>query len=144
MMKSISAEMIPEHFWRIRYDPNHDPDTPVLPSISESPNCQNFAYALLKHFGFEIFPFRSSSLWEDTSETYLVLDELRPLDLLLFNRTKTSWGAHVALFLGEDRAIHLSKKQREPLIWPLAQFCELAEYRTFIGAKRLRNAGVGP
>ncbi len=143
MMKSISADMIPEHFWRIRYDPNHDPNTTTLPSISESPNCQNFAYALLKHFGFEIFPFRSSNLWKDGNETSLVSDGLRPLDLLLFNRTENPWGAHVALHLGEDHAIHLSKKQSEPVIWPLARFLELAEYRTFIGAKRLRNIAVG-
>jgi lipoprotein Spr len=144
MMKSISADMIPEHFWRIRYDQNHDPNTPTLPSISDSPNCQNFAYALLKHFGFEIFPFRSSNLWLDSSETYVVSDELRSLDLLLFNRTKNPWGAHVALYLGEDHAIHLSKKQSEPVIWPLAQFLQLAEYRNFIGAKRLRNIGACP
>jgi len=63
----------------------------------------------------------------------VVSDELRPLDLLLFNRTKNPWGAHVALYLGEDHAIHLSKKQSEPVIWPLAQFLQLAEYRNFIG-----------
>lgn len=138
-MKSISADTIPEHFWQISYDPDHDPDTPTLPDLSESPNCQNFAYALLKHFGFEISPFRSSNLWEDRSETDVVLGELRPFDLLLFNRTQNPWGAHVALYLGESHAIHLSKKQSGPVIWPLAQFLELAEYRTFIGAKRLQT-----
>ena len=142
MMKSISAEMIPEHFWRIRYDQNHDPNTPTLPSISESPNCQNFAYALLKHFGFEIFPFRSSNLWEDNNKTCVVSDELKPFDLLLFNRASNPWGAHVALHLGENHAIHLSKRQSEPVIWPLAQFLERAEYRIFIGAKRLRKIGA--
>lgn len=142
MMNRISAGMIPDHFWRVRYDPNHDPDAPTLPSMVESPNCQNFAYALLKHFGFEIFPFRSSDLWEDSNETCLVSDALKPLDLLLFNRTPNPWGAHVALCLGEDHAIHLSKKQSKPVIWPLARFIELAEYRTFIGAKRLRKIGA--
>ncbi|MDH2341165.1 NlpC/P60 family protein [Bradyrhizobium sp. SSUT77] len=142
-MKGISADEIPERFWQIRYDPDHDPDTRALPDLSESPNCQNFAYALLKHLGFEISPFRSSNLWEDRSETDLVEDELRPLDLLLFNRTQNPWGAHVALYLGEDHAIHLSKKQSVPVIWPLVRFVELAEYRTFIGAKRLRKIGAG-
>ncbi|SFH96503.1 NlpC/P60 family protein [Bradyrhizobium sp. Gha] len=143
-MKSISSDMIPEHFWGIRYDQNHDPNTPTLPSISESPNCQNFAYSLLKHVGCEVSPFRSSNLWQDSNETHVVTDELRALDLLLFNRTKNPWGAHVALYLGDDRAIHLSKKQSEPVIWPLAQFRELAEYRIFIGAKRLRSIAVSP
>ena len=68
----------------------------------------------------------------------MVSDNLRPLDLLLFNRTENPWGAHVALYLGEDRAIHLSKKQSEPVIWALARFPELAEYQILIGAKRLR------
>ncbi|UFW92237.1 C40 family peptidase (plasmid) [Bradyrhizobium barranii] len=143
MMKTVSADMIPDHFWRIRYDQKHDRDSPTLPSLSESPNCQNFAYALLKHFGFEVYPFRSSNLWEDTTETCLVSDELRPLDLLLFNRTENAWGAHVALYLGDDQAIHLSKKQSAPVIWSFAQFLELPEYRTFVGAKRLRHLGVG-
>jgi len=137
-MKGIPADAIPERFWQIRYDPNHDPDTSALPGLSVSPNCQNFAYALLKHFGFEISPFRSSNLWEDRTETDVVLGDPRPLDLLLFNRTPNPWGAHIALYLGEDLAIHLSKKQSEPVIWPLAEFLRLAEYRTFIGAKKLR------
>lgn len=138
-MKTVSADMIPDHFWRIRYNQEHDPDTPILPSLSESPNCQNFAYALLKHFGYDVYPFRSSNLWEDTTETCLVSDELKPLDLLLFNRTENPWGAHVALNLGDSQAIHLSKKQSAPVIWPFAQFLELPEYRTFVGAKRLRQ-----
>jgi len=141
-MKNLSADMIPDYFWQIRYDQNHDPNTPTLPSLFESPNCQNFAYALLKHFGFEISPFRSSSLWQDSNETQVVSDNLRPLDLLLFNRTENPWGAHVALYLGEDRAIHLSKKQSEPVIWPLARFPELAEYQILIGAKRLRSIAL--
>jgi murein DD-endopeptidase / murein LD-carboxypeptidase len=143
MMKHISEDMIAEHFWRIRYDQNHDPNTSTLPSISEGQNFRNFAYGLLKHFGFETFPFRSSNLWEDSSETCVVSDELRLLDLLLFNRTKNPWGAHVALYRGGHHAIHPSKNQSEPAIWPLAQFLELAEYRTFIGARRLRKIGVG-
>ncbi|MGY3545098.1 hypothetical protein ACVWZ4_000591 [Bradyrhizobium sp. USDA 4472] len=91
-MNSISPDMIPKHFWDIRYDQNHDPNTPTLPSISESPNCQNFAYSLLKHFGFEVSPFRSSDLWQDSSETHVVSGALRPLDLLLFNRKEKSLG----------------------------------------------------
>ena len=140
-MKTVSADMIPDRFWRIRYDQQHDAHSPTLQSLSESPNCQNFAYALLKHFGFDIYPFRSSNLWEDTTETCWVLGELRPLDLLLFNRTENPWGAHVALYLGDDQAIHLSKKQSAPVIWKFSQFLELPEYQTFIGAKRLRQNG---
>jgi len=134
-----TSDAIPAQFWRIKYDQDHDGGAPLLPSISESPNCQNFAYALLKHFGYEISPFRSSNLWEDAEETVIVTGELRALDLLLFNRTSSPWGAHVALYLGGGKAIHLSKKESTAAIWPFAQFQILAEYRIFIGAKRLRK-----
>jgi murein DD-endopeptidase / murein LD-carboxypeptidase len=134
----ITADMIPEQFWRIAYDQGHDPDSPVLPPLAESPNCQNFAYALLRHFGHGISAFRSSDLWDDTAETARVDGALRPLDLLLFNRTAKAWGAHVALYLGCDRAIHLSKKQSVAVIWPLRDFQARPEYRVFVGAKRLR------
>jgi len=134
-----TSDAIPAQFWRIKYDQDHDGGAPLLPSISESPNCQNFAYALLKHFGYEISPFRSSNLWEDAEETVIVTGELRALDLLLFNRTSSPWGAHVALYLGGGKAIHLSKKESTAAIWPFAQFQMLAEYRIFIGAKRLRK-----
>jgi len=134
-----TSDAIPAQFWRIKYDQDHDGGAPLLPSISESPNCQNFAYALLEHFGCEISPFRSSNLWEDAEETVIVTGELRALDLLLFNRTSSPWGAHVALYLGGGKAIHLSKKESTAAIWPFAQFQMLAEYRIFIGAKRLRK-----
>ncbi|MET4071563.1 lipoprotein Spr [Bradyrhizobium sp. S3.2.6] len=136
-----TTDTIPAQFWRIKYDQDHDGSAPLLPSISESPNCQNFAYALLKHFGHEISPFRSSNLWEDVEETVVVTGELRALDLLLFNRTSSPWGAHVALYLGGGKAIHLSKKESTAVIWPSAQFQTLAEYQIFIGAKRLRKFG---
>jgi lipoprotein Spr len=136
-----TTDTIPAQFWRIKYDQHHDGNAPHLPSISESPNCQNFAYALLKHFGYEISPFRSSNLWEDTEETVVVTGELQALDLLLFNRTSSPWGAHVALYLGDGKAIHLSKKESMAVIWQFNQFQMLPEYRIFIGAKRLRRIG---
>jgi len=141
-MDIVTADMIPERFWRIAFDQNHDRDSPVLPGLSESPNCQNFAYALINHFGAEISPFRSSNLWEDQAETCVVTGALMPLDLLLFNWTANAWGAHVALFLGNDRAIHLSKKESRAVIWPVAKFQTLPEYRVFIGAKRLLRKGA--
>ena len=133
MPSVVSA--IPQHFWDVRYDQNHDPDTPELKSIDESPNCQNFAYEILRHFGRTIPNFRSSNLWEDTQHT-TVVSEYQPLDLLLFNRTEKPWGTHVALCVGDGEAIHLSKILSAPVVWPIAQFAERPEYRVLIGAKR--------
>jgi hypothetical protein len=83
---------------------------------------------------------RSSNLWEDTEHTTIAA-EPRALDLLLFNRSPRSWGAHVALHVGDDQAVHLSKKIGAPVVWPLARFREQAEYPFFIGAKRVKNPG---
>jgi lipoprotein Spr len=133
-MPSIVSQ-IPKRFWDIRFDPDHDVDAQILKGIDESPNCQNFAYEILRHFGRTIPNFRSSNLWEDTDHTVVVSD-YQPLDLLLFNRTQMAWGAHVALCVGEGDAIHLSKKFSAPVVWPIERFTEQVEYRVLIGAKR--------
>src|ERR1700682_4832058 len=99
---------IPERFWHVRYDLTHDPNSPVLLPMAQGANCQNFAYEVLGHFGRRMPYFRSSELWEDTEYT-AVADQPRALDLLLFNRTDRAWGAHVALYVGDEQAIHLSK-----------------------------------
>jgi len=136
-MATIVAD-IPARFWRVTYDLTHDANSPDLAAMADGANCQNFAYELLRHFGRHVPHFRSSNLWEDTEHT-LVADEPRALDLLLFNRTQNAWGAHVALHVGDDQAIHLSKKIGSPTVWPLARFREQAEYRVFIGAKRVKG-----
>jgi hypothetical protein len=129
---------IPERFWLVRYDPDHDPDSPELCPMAAGANCQNFAYEILRHFGLRLPYLRSSNLWEDTEHT-TIAQEPRALDLLLFNRTERAWGAHVALHVGEGQAIHLSKKIGSPVVWPLARFHELPEYRVLIGVKRVKD-----
>jgi len=100
-------------------------------------NCQAFAYALLRHFGRAISDFRSSDLWDDVRETERVRD-LEPLDLLLFNRTADPYGAHVGVWLGEGRVIHLAKRVGLPAVWPLERFAREPGYEVVIGAKRVR------
>jgi cell wall-associated NlpC family hydrolase len=90
---------------------------------------------LVRHFGRTVPDFRSSELWEDEEHTTRVT-ELEPLDILLFNKTGDAYGAHVAVYLGDDQAIHLSRRCGHPEIWPLTQFLERPEYRVYIGAKR--------
>jgi hypothetical protein len=41
------------------------------------------------------------------------------LDLLLFNRTDEPCGAHVAVYLGQDGAVHLSQEVGRPVVLPL-------------------------
>ncbi len=66
----------------------------------------------------------------------MCVTDLEPLDLLLFNRAPDAWGAHVALYLGDERAVHLSRQVGRPVIWTLEQFKAEPHYQCFIGAKR--------
>ncbi|QHO75471.1 cell wall hydrolase [Bradyrhizobium sp. CCBAU 051011] len=120
---------IPDRFWKIPYDIAHYRDSATLVGIETGANCQNFAYELLRHFGRQVPYFRSSNLWDDTEHT-ITVDQYQPLDLLLFSPTHNAWGAHVAVHVGNDRAIHLSRRVGLAAVWPLAQ------YRVLLGGKR--------
>jgi cell wall-associated NlpC family hydrolase len=133
---------IPERFSRIPYDGSHDPDSPTLLGIEAGANCQNFAYELLRYFGRHVPHLRSSNLWDDTEHTTTVY-EYQPLDLLLFYGTRDAWGAHVAIYVGNDRAIHLCRRVGLAAVWPLAQFAEYPEYRFLLGGKRALRASSG-
>ncbi len=142
MSETIAASAdadIPSAFWTVpyrgEYFPAHD--------IAAGANCQAFAYALLRHFGLAIPDFRSSDLWDDTGETERVAD-LAPLDLLLFNHTADAYGAHIGVYLGAGRVIHLAKRVGAPAIWPLERFTHEPGYETLIGAKRVVTPCAAP
>ena len=136
-MAAVVAD-IPERFWQVRFDQDHDPDSPDLSPMAQGANCQNFAYEILRHFDLHVPYLRLSNLWDDTEHTTIV-QEPRALDLLLFNRTHKAWGAHVALHVGDGQAIHLSKKIGKPVVWPLERFHEQPKYRVLVGAKRVKD-----
>lgn len=138
MTASTIVPDIPDRFWKIPYDTAHDRDSPILTGIEAGANCQNFAYELLRHFGRHVPNLRSSNLWEDTEYT-IVAETYEPLDLLLFNRTCDAWGAHVAVHVGDDRAIHLCRRIGFAAVWPLTQFTAHAAYHVLVGAKRVRS-----
>ena len=100
-------------------------------------NCQRFVYELLRHFGREIPEFRSSELWRDRKYT-IAAQNPAPMDIMLFNRSADPWGAHLGLYLGAGKVIHLSKAVGYPAIWRIGEFAGHERYRIFIGAKRLR------
>lgn len=129
---------IPEAFMRVRYDDDRHPQSTEF-DFSKGANCQLFAYALLKHFGVNVPLLRSSQLWEDTERTDVVQD-FEPLDLLLFNDKDTSWGAHMAVYLGDGQLIHLSKSAGLPEICRLSEILDRPKYKRLIGAKRVRTA----
>jgi len=139
MFETISDADIPAVFWTVPYRGECFPAR----DIEHGANCQAFAYALLRHFGRHIGNLRSSNLWQDTQETEHVT-ELAPLDLVLFNRTSDPHGAHVGVYLGEGRVIHLSKRVGKPAIWPLERFARESGYEVFLGAKRVLRSCVAP
>ena len=127
---------IPDFFWTVEYNGSNFPRESDAYRLTGGANCQVFAYALLQHFGIAVPPLRSSELWSDTRFTRRVSD-YRPLDLLLFNRTEAAWGAHVALFVGENKAIHLSAATVTPALWQLEDFALQDEYAVLLGGKRV-------
>jgi hypothetical protein len=131
---------IPERFHHVPYNAARHPDAEGVVGLDAGANCQLFAYELLRHFGFAPPDYRSSELWDDETHTRRVEGEFAPCDLLLFNRTPAAWGAHVAVHLGNNLAIHLSQRIGVPVVWRIEDFALLPEYSCFIGAKRARRA----
>ena len=125
---------IPARFMAVRYNGAAHPLTRAA-GLEEGANCQRFVYALLDRFGYELAPMRSSELWTDRKFTRLAY-RMRPLDILMFNRDMNAWGAHLALYLGNHRAIHLSKSVGLPVIWSLSEFARHDRYKTLLGIKR--------
>lgn len=104
--------------------------------LARGANCQRYAYAVLRHFGADLPPYRSSDLWADRVHTQTVKGPFEPLDLLLFGAADAAYGAHVGLWSGGEGVLHLCKSVGVPTIWTLEQFAARPEYRVLIGAKR--------
>jgi hypothetical protein len=126
---------LPDSFWTVPYAgrmiPGFRPDV----GLSEGANCQRYAYAVLDHFGRHVSPLRSDELWHDTESTCRV-DAWEPLDLLLFSPNHDPFGAHVGLFAGDDKVLHLCAEVGLPALWEVAEFAKRDRYRVVIGAKR--------
>jgi murein DD-endopeptidase / murein LD-carboxypeptidase len=130
----MSQLEIPAHFMAVRYNGAAHPLARVV-GFEQGANCQRFVYALLEHFGYHIAPMRSSELWADRKFTREAR-RMRPLDILMFNRDANPWGAHLALYLGNHQAIHLSKSVRLPARWSLSEFARHQRYEVLVGVKR--------
>ena len=126
-------DRLPPHFRTVPYEGSRIPDGDH--DLASGANCQRYAYAVLAQFGIALPPWRSSELWADTELTQRVTDFV-PLDLLLFTPDGEPFGAHVAVYAGEGRALHLCKSVGHPVVWTLEQFATRPEYRLLIGGKR--------
>jgi len=135
---------IPPEFMNIPYDPDRYPQSAKF-DFEKGANCQLWAYAILNHFGVQVPPLRSSELWKDEKATETV-DDFKPLDILLFNDTDNPWGAHVAVYLGDNIVAHLSQKNGFPEICTVSDMLRRPKYKILIGAKRIKspNKGTAP
>jgi hypothetical protein len=133
-------ELLPPELLQVRYAAARYPGSPAVaarPGLADGANCQLYAYAVLDHFGVRVPPLRSSELWTDRTATRVVPTPEQPLDLLLFGPTRDPDGAHVALWLGPDRVLHLCREVGHPAFWPLDAFLARERYRVLIGTKRV-------
>ena len=107
--------------------------------IAQGANCQRYAYAVLAAFGRQVPPHRSSELWAEDLEHPAAA---QPFDLALFNADDESWGAHVAVVMGDDELLHLCAEEGRPVVWRWADFASRERYRTLVGLVRPAAARV--
>ena len=126
---------IPEHLMGVRYNGSVYPGAGVQ-GLDDGANCQVFAYALLEHHGVDAPRLRSSELWEDSTRTIAVAT-YQPLDLLLFHSSPDAYGAHLTVYVGEGRVVHLARHHGIPVVESIDDLTRQPRYRFFIGAKRV-------
>lgn len=129
---------LPAYFWQTPYNGKHHPQAEGVKGLENGANCQQFAYEVLRFYGLNPPPLRSSELWA-TTELITLIDPnaLLLLDLLLWNNTTEAYGAHVGVYMGQDQALHLSKTNQYPKVETLSYLATLPEYSVWIGAKRV-------
>jgi hypothetical protein len=132
----VAILALPERFLDVRYVGERVPGVGDPENLALGANCQLFAYALLRHYGRCVPDFRSSELWEDGTCTVRVT-AFAPLDLMLYHDRRQAFGAHVGVFVGDGRVIHLSKEIGRPAVWRHDEFAAHHRYACFVGAKRV-------
>ena len=63
------------------------------------------------------------------------------MDIFIWNETQEVRGAHVGVFIGECKAVHLAKKEGFAVTWELDEFPKREEYQVYIAAKRVLKQG---
>jgi cell wall-associated NlpC family hydrolase len=108
--------------------------------IEAGANCQRYAYAVLAQFGLYVPPVRSSELWTHPGITQISREDLRPLDLVLFNANPGPFGAHVGIHMAPDQVLHLCAEEGRPVVWGYADFAARVRYAALLGGVRLLAA----
>lgn len=127
---------IPEKFINVHYNGKRIPEVDNPSDLILGANCQLYAYELLRHFGKHPPTLRSSELWSDQHYT-VITDSYELLDLMLYNKTPVAYGAHVGVYIGEGKVLHLSYAIGHPVIQNHTALLAEEKYAYFIGAKRV-------
>ena len=127
---------VPKSFMDVSYESSRIPGVENQADLTLGANCQVYIYALLNHFGKNIPNFRSSELWDDIVFTKKVSD-FHALDIMMYNDSVNAYGAHVGLYLGDQRVVHLSKDNGIPKVELHDELIKQRKYSVFIGAKRI-------
>lgn len=127
---------IPNNFLTVKYKGARIPGVENQADLTLGANCQVFAYELLRVNGLDAPNLRSSELWSDTFYS-TVTDSLQPLDLMLYNPDSNAFGAHVGVYIGKGKIIHLSFQNQIPEIIEHINMLDNEKYHIFIGAKRI-------
>lgn len=137
---SIKNINVPEWLMDVKYNSRIIPNGEEHDITNSGANCQVYAYNLLRYNGLFVPDFRSSELWADTRYSTLVTENYQPLDILFFHKKNDAYGAHVAVYLGDNKAIHNAKKIGLPVIWDLETFFQYPKYQFLLGGKRFYKA----
>lgn len=126
----------PDGLWEVPYLGSASPGRAPVASWLRGSNCQLFAYGFLSLFGLKCPALPSSTLWADAEATVRVLVPA-PLDIILFNKSKDPFGAHLGIWMGPDEVLHLCKEIGRPVVWALEEFSLRPRYATIVGFKRV-------
>lgn len=129
----------PERYMDIVYNPSIVPDKKEKNIINTGANCQVYAYELLRFNNKNIPDYRSRELWEDTIYSNIVSWEYQPLDILFFNKELNPYGAHLGIYIWDNKVLHNSKDIWKSSIFELNNFKEIGKYKICIWAKRFKD-----
>ncbi|MDW1637170.1 MULTISPECIES: hydrolase [unclassified Vibrio] len=132
---------IPDRFKNVRYVSSRIPGCKDDSDLTLGANCQVFAYNLLRDFGLNPPNYRSSELWDDSEFSEVVI-EFKPLDIMMYNDSTDSYGAHVGVYVGNGLVYHLSLSNGVPMLERHLDLLQQSKYQFFIGAKRIKQFGA--
>ena len=131
---------LPPWYMDIKYNPKIIPYW-ICHDIQLSwANCQVYAYEILRFNDLFVPDLRSSELWSDSKDSTTISDNYELLDILFSNENNDSWGAHLGLYIWENKVLHNSKDIWWPAIFDIWDFTKINKYSCFLWGKRLKQS----